>query len=281
MIDKAFAKIIDAIGTLVKPIVRLALRNGMTFRQFSELCKRIYVDVAASDYGVGGRETNISRIALMTGINRKDIKRLKDDIGSGEPWSDPGAPDRISRILGAWHREPPFISSEGMPLDLPLEGEVSFSSLVSEYGGDIAVVTLVREFKRSGVVEELPEGNLRVLKRHFVPNPHSDPQLAPGTIDAKPIAHASSILNDHVNTIFHNLYREQTDLPARFERRVTNYMVDKSAVDDFHEYIAVKGQQLLEDIDDWLNAHQADENNSASKPVRLGFGTYWIQDEKR
>ncbi len=281
MNDKLLQVIVNSIGALIKPIIRLALRNGITFRQFSELCKRLYVEVAASDYGVSGRETNVSRIALMTGINRKDIKRLKDELHRGDDWSDQYAPDRISRILSAWHTHPAYVSGNGQPIDLPLEGEASFSELVNSHGGDIAIITLLREFKRSGVIEELASGKLRVLKRHFVPNPFPSAEFVPDSIDPKPILHASSILDDHITTIFHNLYRTEASLPSRFERRVTNYQVDENAVEKFHQYISIKGQAMLEDIDDWLNAHRVDENKQNAKAVRLGFGTYWIQNERR
>jgi len=282
----AIDTIIHGISLLVRPIVRLALRNGVTYRQFSELSKKLYVDVAATDYGVSGRQTNASRIALMTGINRKDIKKLNDERENGSANYDHGSPDRIARILSAWHTHPDYLSANGQPLELPIEscpeeGAKSFHTLVAQYGGDIAPITLIREFKRSGVIKECESGSLRVLKRHFIPNPFSDPERAPETIDPKPLLHASSILNDHVTTIYHNLYRDQHALPPRFERRVTSGNVDPDAIAEFESYIAAKGQELLEEIDDWLNKHQLNDTETNTRSVRLGFGTYWIQDEKK
>ncbi len=266
-------KVIKSIALLLRPIVRLALRNGMTYKQFSDLSKHLYVDVAASDYGVNGRVTNVSRIAVMTGINRKDIKRLKEALNEGEVLQNNHSPDRISRILTAWYSDPEFTDDKCFPLTLPIEGRVSFSELVKRHGGDVAMITLLREFKRSGVIEEMPNGDVKVLKRYFIP---SADNIAPNLTDPTRIVHAGSILNDHVNTIFHNLYQQDKKLIPRFERRATNHAIDKAAVIKFQKYAAEKGQAFLEDIDQWLTKHEVEDINNEAQKVRLGLGTYLI-----
>lgn len=275
------SSIISAISLLVRPIIRLALRNGLTFRQFSEMCKAQYVDVASSDYGVDGRETNISRIALLSGINRKDIKRLKDSLKNNQDILNGHTPDRISRILSGWFTDPIYLSEADTPAILPLEGQVSFNSLVKQYGGDIAAVTLVREFKRSAVIEEIEPGQFKVLKRYFIPNLDPSTPEIPESTNPQAILHASNILNDHVNTIFHNLYlndKSQNNL-KRFERRTTNTNVDESIIDDFKLMIEEKAQQFLEDVDSWLSDRESCDTSKAK--IRLGIGSYWIEEHNR
>ena len=50
----------------------------MVFREFSDLAKAAFVQVATEEYGIRGRPTNISRVAVMTGLTRKEVKRIRD-----------------------------------------------------------------------------------------------------------------------------------------------------------------------------------------------------------
>ncbi len=274
-------RIKSAFSLLIRPIIRLAIRNGIVYREFADICRNNYVQVAFDEYGVGGRNTNTSRIALITGINRKDIKKIKDAIIDGS-LENQAAPDRISRVLTGWHQDPNYLDDQGQPLLLPIESEdsVSFHSLVAEYGGDIAPVTLIKEFKRSQVVEEdLETGRLRILKRFYIPTPDAGSKQPLDFIAPKAMEHASSLLNDHATTIYHNLYRENTKIPARFERRATNFHVSADYIEDFHELVNEKAQQLLEEIDLWLSEHET-SNPDDKKANRLGLGIYWIQGEE-
>ena len=72
------SKILSSLYLALKPIVRMLLRAGIGYREFAEIAKAAFVDEATSGYGLRGRPTNISRVAVMTGISRKEIKQLKD-----------------------------------------------------------------------------------------------------------------------------------------------------------------------------------------------------------
>jgi hypothetical protein len=103
----------------MRPVIRILIKNGLVYRQFAELCKELYVEIATAEYGLRDRPTNVSRVALLTGLDRKQIKSIQDaqsgqDHGPGPQKSL----DRISRLLSGWHQDPEF-SVEGKPQDLP------------------------------------------------------------------------------------------------------------------------------------------------------------------
>ena len=70
----------DAFFVVLKPIARILLRYGIGFREFAEVAKSAFVDVATAEYGIRGRPTNISRVAVMTGLTRKEVRRLRDQL---------------------------------------------------------------------------------------------------------------------------------------------------------------------------------------------------------
>ena len=73
----------------MRPIARILLRCGVTWKELAELVKLVYVDVATTDYGKHGRPANASRVAILTGLSRRDVKRARDAIEAGAEALDP------------------------------------------------------------------------------------------------------------------------------------------------------------------------------------------------
>ncbi|MEO0616760.1 MAG: DUF6502 family protein, partial [Pseudomonadota bacterium] len=79
MSDRAQEKLLELLYRVLRPLVHLLIESGIGHREFAEVAKRAYVDVASKNYGIRGRDTNISRVAVMTGLTRKEVKRLRDE----------------------------------------------------------------------------------------------------------------------------------------------------------------------------------------------------------
>jgi len=145
------------------------MKAGVGYREFAEVAKCAFVDVATSDYGLRGRPTNISRVAVMTGLTRKEVKRLREKIAAGRE-IEVGRIAPYVAILEQWHGDPEFLNASGRPLVLGFDGpSPSFCSLVKKYGGDIPPGAMRTELKRVNAVTEDGNGNLYVQKRVFRP----------------------------------------------------------------------------------------------------------------
>ncbi len=147
---------------LLRPLARLFLRFGRGYREYSELSKTAFVSVASEDYGVHGRPTNVSRIAAMTGLTRKEISRIRGRLERGE-----GAvierQTPVREVINAWRSTDEFLDEAGEPAVLDLDGdEGSFRSLVRQFAGDIPEGAMKTELKRIGAVECL-DGRFRLL----------------------------------------------------------------------------------------------------------------------
>lgn len=270
MSDRLQQVLIDACRRLLRPIVRIALRHGVMYRDFAELCKEVYVEVAGTEFGLRGRPTNTSRVALLTGLDRKEVKRIRDalpDLAAEAPHRR--RQDRISRVLSGWFQDPEF-SVDGVPVQLPLEadGAPSFTLLVQRYGGDVAASVLLKELRRLGAVSE-DAGSLRPLTRYYMPA-HTD-------LDA--LRRAGDVIEDLGRTVAHNLLLP-AGAPSRFEGRATNISMPAAALPDFRRFIETNGQEFLERVDAWLTEHEAPPDRDVDR-CRLGIGVYWIQDADR
>src|SRR5487761_2216866 len=144
---------------LLRPIVRVLLRAGVPFREFSELAKFAYVEIATNEFGIRGRPTNVSRTAILTGLNRRDVARIRSAAPHAmldSVFMSPG-----SRILAGWHLSGAYLDRGGKPMRLALEGEVpSFQSLVREYAPDLPYIALFKELTSSGAIELCDDGLL-------------------------------------------------------------------------------------------------------------------------
>ena len=135
---------------LLQPIARLFLRFGRGYREYSELSKAAFVSVASEDYGVHGRPTNVSRIAAMTGLTRKEISRIRARINDG----DAAVTERstpLQELIAGWQSNREFLDKQGKPARLPLVGRRgSFQSLVKQFAGDIPEGAMRKELLRIG-----------------------------------------------------------------------------------------------------------------------------------
>lgn len=171
-------RVLGTLQLVFRPIVKILLRYGISFSEFSETAKTSFVDVATSEFGLRGRPTNISRVAVMTGLTRKEVRRLRDKLDTGQE-SVEVRTTPISRVVSRWHSEKDFLDKEGRPAALPFAGSAnSFSDLVKRFGGDVPPGAMRTELKRVGSVEEDAEGRLRVIRRAVVPADKTDYLMA-------------------------------------------------------------------------------------------------------
>ncbi|MDJ0941416.1 MAG: DUF6502 family protein [Woeseiaceae bacterium] len=255
-----------AFRLLFRPIARILLRAGVTWRELSGLCKLCYVEVASEEFGIRGRPTNMSRVAILTGIARREVKRLRDVADNTEAVSF-GHMDAATRVLTGWYTDPDFTDADEQPRRLAAAGNnPSFETLCGRYAGDVPTSTMLKELKHVGAVVAEPDGSLVVRMRYFMPT-RTDPEL---------MLSSGSVLQDLGETVAYNLHRGDDD-PSRFERRASNTNIPRSALRDFKQFLDDEGQAFLERVDEWLSEHEDLEHE---KPVRLGLGMYWIEEHK-
>jgi hypothetical protein len=259
-------RILDALERLLEPIVLLLLKSGITWREFSDLAKVKFVQVATKEFGIRGRPTNASRVAILTGIDRRDVRKLRR-VSAEQPTFDLGFMSKPTQVLDGWFHDPNFRTASGQPRDLHVsEGEDSFAALVRRYTPGIPHVAMIKELRAVGAIEQLPDGRLRALKRNYIPRELTDNQIRLW----------GSVLQDVGTTLEHNLMRTESE-PPRFERRALNLSVDPRARREFEAFLAVEGQAFLERVDEWLDSHQIEKPSTESQAtVRLGVGVYEI-----
>lgn len=257
-----------AILRLLRPLVRLLLRHGVSHRTFSDLAKWVYVDVASAEFGLESRKQSTSRVAVVTGLTRKDVAHLRA-LAQPDARLQSERYNRAARIIGAWLRDPAYSSGAGEPFALPLHGGAeSFTGLVHRHSGDMPVRALLDELLRVGAVELDDQGRVRLLSRAYVP--HSD--------TAQKLAILGTDVALLLDTIDHNL-TDRAPGP-RFQRKVAYDNLPDEALPAFRLRAAEDGQALLEKFNLWLAEHDRDTNPdvAGSGRNRAGIGIYYFEE---
>jgi hypothetical protein len=256
----------SALINILRPLVRILLRNGIAYGTFAELAKKAFVDVAFERFGQPGKVQTASRVSALTGLTRKEVKRLHelnrpDDLGAQERYN------RAIRVISGWLNDPRYQDSRGRPDELPLEGEESsFAALVKQYSGDIPTQAMLSTLTESGSVDRL-NGKVRLVRHAYIPG--KDP------VDKLQIL--GTDVAELITTINHNLTVAAPQL--RFQRKVSSDRVDSDTVPELRSIAANRAQALLEDLDRRFAQHEAASDAEAGKGRYISVGIYYYEDE--
>jgi hypothetical protein len=267
--------VLTACREFMRPVVRLLLKNGIGYREFSEICKKVFVEVASDDHGIRGRKTNMSRVAVMTGLSRKEVRKLRDATDS-DVVASMLRRRRPELILSIWHTDPEYCDSRQRPKRIRFEGPgATFRGLVNRVGGDIPARAMLNELLRAGSVVEEGE-KLRLVSQSYVPEPN----------DPEAILVAGDAIRDLVSTIYHNL--GIADPEMRFlEKRVYSVKLPANQRARFRKLARERGELLLRDLNAWINERESawidgdDPRAPEVRGPRIGVGVYFFDDSKK
>ena len=160
-----------ALRQLLAPLVRLALARGLTHGTLEELLKQALVQAADDALQSLPPHRRVSRITTTTGIHRREVTRLLQDLRDGGATQQPTQRSHASELFAHWRSDPLYASSSGRPLELPRQGAApSFESLAQCVTRDVHPRSLLDELLRLGVAAvDLERDSVRLLRETFVP----------------------------------------------------------------------------------------------------------------
>jgi len=265
-------KLVQCIVHCLRPMARMMMRSGIGYPQFAELAKRAFVHEALADKDARGRATNLSRVAIRTGISRKEVAKLN---ASGQVGSEPTAlKDAVdfrslhaARVLQLWHMDSRFVGRDGSPMALPCTDEpVSFNALVKAAGGDVPAGAVRAELLAAGAIVELERGELKAVKRYFVSADVGEELLVGFTHMVIPVLEGLA---------------RNTD--ARYgapfiQRLVYTDRLSPDAVPVFRRVARDRVTSFVQSVDDWLSSNET-ADAEPDNPYRYGIGVFYYEGQ--
>ena len=257
-----------ALSLMFKPLVRLLIAQGVTHAEFSETAKEVYVETALRHFETDGR-VNKSRVAILTGLTRKEVKNVVDRaLGSSNREKTHSRP---ARVLTGWYSDPQFQGPYGIPLELAYENgsdeTPSFVDLVRRYSGDMAPRQMLNQLVESEAVLEV-DGRYKAVSRIFL---HS--KLSPMLIQR---------LGQVGYRVFSSAARNidrQAEEASHFDRMVfADDGCSEEAIELFNEFIKTRGQEFLEELDVWFSSRKEMSDRSSDRRETGVYMVHYVED---
>lgn len=259
----------DAIRRVLRPVVRLLIHKAVPFPFASEMLKALYVEVGITGFQVEGKPQTDSRINLLTGVHRKDVKRLR--TAKRARFESPQSASLTTQVLARWTTQARYLDAEGKPRPLMRLASAkqgpSFEALVRAVSTDIRPRVILDEWLRLGLVEIDQDDRVCLKSEAFVPQAGSD-ELA---------YYFGRNGHDHIAAAVHNVIAEE---PAFLERGVAYNHLTAEAVDELQKLARRRATELLHEVNARALELQQREARKADATRRMNFGVYFYSEDE-
>lgn len=261
------ASVLAAVRRLLRPLVRLLLDHRITFTLLSGLLKEAYVEVAEKDFTLEDKKQTTTRVSLLTGIHRKDVKRLRETPPDED--AVPATASLGAQLVGRWMGGAEYQDEAGQPLALPrlaagAEGP-SFESLVASVSTDIRPRAVLDEWVRLEAVHIDDDDRVILNAGAFVPA---------GGFDEK-VFFLGRNLRDHIAAGAHNLRGKGKAMP---ERSVFYDGLTAESLRELGELSERLGMEALQEVNRRAMTLQQRDEASADNDGRMTFGLYFYRE---
>ncbi len=249
----------SALAALLAPLAQAMVAHGVTIGTATEAMKKALLTAALE---TSAEPLSDSKASLLTGIHRKDVKRLRD------PESDVAEKrscNAAALVISYWATSPEFQDNSGSPRDLHRKGDddsPGFDELVRHARVDMAPGTVLQTLVDQNIVQLQPDGAFRLLTHAFLPSGGS----------AEQVAAYQATLSAHLTVATQNLLADQDTL-RNFDRAVRYSHLSPASIEELRETSSQRAQALLQDINALARKLQ-DRDQDGDHRGRFAMGAY-------
>jgi len=259
----------NTVLAVLRPLIRYLIGRGWTYPMMGELLKDVYVMEALQQAASRGEPVTDSRVSLLTGVHRKDVKRLRAELPkkTSPPALRRGA-SLAARVVAEWVSVPRYLNSRGKPKPLAVHdaaGKPSFEALVKKVRADMRPAVVLDELVRAGVAK-LENGTVHLRRSAYVP---AQPR--------EQLAFLGANVGDHLQSALRNITEKQ---PPFIERAVYYGLIETEALQQVQPEIREHAERFLQEINRLvmpLNTTAIRQRVKHGRRMRLGV--YYYEDD--
>ncbi|MBL8516748.1 MAG: hypothetical protein JNM76_07235 [Betaproteobacteria bacterium] len=248
--------------------MKLLIARGATYQVASELLKRVYVRAGLEHYAAKGDAAPTgTQLSLLTGLNRKEIKRLTDE--SMQAVAPQGVTSFAAAVHANWLSGARFRDKSGAPLPLPRHTRAgghgpSFDELVRSITTDHRPSAVLEELQRLGLVAVNADDHVVLSKQPFLTRASFTDRLVP----------FAENLGDHASAATTNVL---SDTPPFLERSVFSDELSETSVAALQKLVSAEWRRLHDELIAAAIASEAEDargNAKTDRRVRVGLYFY-------
>ncbi len=240
MPDNVKSALAASVRRLLRPLVKIMLREGFTYSQFASVAKMAFVDAAITDFFEQGSHPRSSSVCALTGLTPQDLQSVVAEQGMFDGLDVAGTATPAGRVLHGWYNDRDYVGPYGFPFEIPFAGGLrSIEDLTARHAPGVSPHLVLQELKRVKAVTEVGTDIWKPLVQE-----HIEPSLT-----KENLGRMASLVESLIATLENNTQpdRSGTDL---FERTVTvDLPLTHRQLLALQAYIKLNGGQFLQRLD--------------------------------
>ena len=270
--DKQTSKqmvLLQTLTTIFKPLVRLLIHQNITYIGLQNLLKKIYVKVAEESFALKGKRQTDSRISLLTGVHRADVKRIRAEKSILASEKEIKA-SLSAQIMSIWTGHQAYLDAKGNPAPLFRyihDGHPSFEQLVLSISKDKHPRSFIDDWVNQGIVElglMDEKESVFLTEKGYIPEADFEEKLF----------FAGKNIGDHVSVVVHNLENRE---PPMFDRAVYYYELSEASVKELEKLSKEKMMQALIEINQKASQLQQQDSDKETSNQGMHVGAYYYR----
>ncbi len=266
--------IANAMKRVFRPFVKLMLANNLTYTFIIDVIKALFVEVADQDFNQQGKRLTDARISLMSGVHRKDVKRLREL----QPDVKDVMPENVSlgsQLVALWNANPKYLNEEGMPKPLArfasTNTEESFEGLVRSLSTDIHPRAVLDEWLRLGVAKIDADNYVHLT---------TDMYIAQEGFEEK-VYYFGHNLHDHAQAAIFNVMNSGAteNQPGFLERCVHYDTLSAESVEEITALAKKLGMKNLREINKFADTLATTDADKPQANMRMTYGIYYYYEQ--
>ncbi|HEY6619207.1 MAG TPA: DUF6502 family protein [Steroidobacteraceae bacterium] len=261
--------LLAAITHVLRPLCRIAIRNGIGFDDLSMALQSALVNGARAELASTGRkELSEEEVGLMAGMTALQVRGTRAAGSKANVALNYSL--AASEVLAGWHSDVLYLGPYGLVLDIPVSPEAPsrgsdsrcFENLVEKYAGPNVSASIVLDaLLKSGAVQDLGNGTVRCVARTYIAE-----RLSPENIQE-----FAEAVHNVVGTMAVNLKRTVRGTGLLQRTVFADYGLTEEDLAKFNGFIRKTGEKFIDEVDTWFSKHS---NKEKQGPIKTGIGLY-------
>lgn len=260
-----------AIRQLLRPLVALLIDHGLTYSWLIKNLKPLFVEVAENDFKLEGKRQTDSRICLLTGLDRKDIRKLRGETDGG--LVVPANTFIGAQLVSIWMTEKRFLDKNGIPAPLTRlhsstesSNKPSFEELFALVTKSIKPRAFLDEWVRIGAVTINENDEVCIELDAFITNKGFEDK----------VFYLGKNIHDHLAASRQNIL---SDDPPFLERGIYYDKLSEESVEKLSVFSKEKGMEMLKSINQKARRLQLKDAKLQKSNQRMHLGVYFFSDD--
>lgn len=262
-------KLKEAVEKIFQPLAKLLIRAEITYGEASEILKAALVKTAAEKLNQSNEQITDTRIHLITGVHRKDVRRIKE--GENSATGAPSSAPITTQAFAKWLGDPKFQNLDGVPRPLrkkSSDSQDSFEQLISSISKDV---------RPKAVLDEMLSRKMVFVNTVGLIEPNLENIIANQPVD-EAAEYLGMNIHDHLEVAVNNL-TGTTD--KQLERCAHYFGLSESAAQELENFSKEIGISALLKINEKAQALIKDSKNHGNWDTNFGVFSYKTKQDIR